>query len=792
MKTVNFWKTLLFSVMALGAFTGCNNDDDPGEEGGLPSITVNGEKSTSVAIDYEGGTTSEIEVVSTGSWTLTFSDASASWCTPSAVSGSKGTTKLTFSAEATTTDREITATLATSGSIEGIPMEAKATIVIKQNAGGVAPSDALYIENCGENVDKDGNYWPYTDQFTGWSRKGTLDQSGVTYDGSGASVRNSGVNYAPSDEERGVVSDAPYVYMTKTSDAFNINGINVGSNTSFTFTFTAQVQASYGSGPVFATVDPSMVKLSVAAGDAEYAPVNYTVKQVATGSWYLCTAEFKLPASVSTDKISVRFDSFAYASGKAEQLRIDDFMLYAGGNGEELQPETAKLVTIDQITEAGLFEVKGATVVATYKAGFVIQDATGALLVYKSEDVAVGDVVTVSGTVSMYGGAYQFTNDATVSKTGTATYTPGTPAEVTADNIAGMMTAPKAQYVKMAGKLEVSGNYYNVIFDFTSDYKGSITSPNDDLNVASFDGKEVEVLGWFVNNGSSNNKGTFFTVVATAISEVAGSVSGSFTDAPKTFAATNPEAQTLAYTASEAAGEVSFAITGTNADKFSVEPKTGEVVVSAVGDNTSDAAYKATLQMKAQDGTVLDEVELVQAAPASGAGYTLIDKAADLVAGTYYMSGFSEKYSNTTFAPYSYHVWTGEVSSSTPEKSNSDLITVGYEYASSQLTADPSATNQAAMITLEAVAGAENTYYIKSGDKYLKVFADANRRMGLADTSEGAEWTFSDHEKGGIQISNPNGEIYILGTAGAQSNMLRSYKSPASSLVYGVCFFKAN
>ena len=142
MKAVNFWRTLLFSVMALGAFTGCSNDDSE-EEGGIPSITVNGEKSTSVALDYEGGTTSEIEVVSTGSWTLTFSDASATWCTPSVVSGNKGTTKLTFSAEATTVDREITATLATSGSIEGIPMEAKATIVIKQNAGGVAPSDAL-------------------------------------------------------------------------------------------------------------------------------------------------------------------------------------------------------------------------------------------------------------------------------------------------------------------------------------------------------------------------------------------------------------------------------------------------------------------------------------------------------------------------------------------------------------------------------------------------------------------------------------------------------------------------
>ena len=109
------------------------------------------------------------------------------------------------------------------------------------------------------------------------------------------------------------------------------------------------------------------------------------------------------------------------------------------------------------------------------------------------------------------------------------------------------------------------------------------------------------------------------------------------------------------------------------------------------------------------------------------------------------------------------------------------------------MTINPSATNTGAMITLEAVSGQTNTYYIKSGDKYLRGFAKANRRMGLADTSEGAEWVFSAHAKGGIQISNTfDGTAYILGTAGAASNLLRSYTSPASSLVYGVCFFKEN
>lgn len=611
MKAVNFWRTLLFSVMAFGAFTGCSNDDSE-EEGGIPSITVNGEKSTSVALDYEGGTTSEIEVVSTGSWTLTFSDASASWCTPSVVSGNKGTTKLTFSAEATTVDREITATLATSGSIEGIPMEAKATIVIKQNAGGVAPSDALYIENCGEDVKRDGDYWPYTDQFTGWSRKGSLDQSDVAYSGSSASVRNSGVNYAPSDEERGVVSDAPYVYMTSSSNNFRISGINVGSANNFTFTFTAQVQASYGSGPQFATVTPDMLRLAVSVDEgASYLPAAFTASQVAGGSWYLCTAEFKLPATASTDKISIRFDSFAYAKGEAEQLRIDDFTLYEGGNGAELQPETVQKVTIDQITETGTYEVADAQVVGLCERGFVMQDATGVFFVYTPATYpALGNKVSVSGEVTLYGSNLQFASPTvTVTDNGTD-YTLPTPTEVTADNVA-TIAGGKPQFVKFTCDLTVDGNYYNFTFPFSSSYTGSLAYPGD--TAKEYNGKTIDITGWYVYTVNSK----YFYVVASSISENTASVSGSFTDTPKTFAATSPEAQTLAFTASEAAGAVSFALTGENADKFSYDYTAGEtkVTVSAKGDNTSDAAYKATLQLKAADGTVLDEVELVQAKP---------------------------------------------------------------------------------------------------------------------------------------------------------------------------------
>ena len=115
MKTVNLWKTFLFSALTLAAFTACDNNETE-EEGGIPSITVNGGETATVAGTYEECTTEAVEVVSSGSWTLTLSDPSASWCTPSAVSGSKGTTQLTFKLAATTADREITATLTTAGS----------------------------------------------------------------------------------------------------------------------------------------------------------------------------------------------------------------------------------------------------------------------------------------------------------------------------------------------------------------------------------------------------------------------------------------------------------------------------------------------------------------------------------------------------------------------------------------------------------------------------------------------------------------------------------------------------
>lgn len=655
MKVVNFWKTLFCSVLAITAFTACSDDDDNGYSG-MPEITVNGGEVVTIAGKLAGGKLEQsVEVVSKGDWDLTFKNAGDSqWCTPSAMSGKTGTTTLTFTLGQATAERTAELTLTARSTFEGIPLTRTATIKVVQSDSDVPTGNALYSENCGTDgslaTDK-----PLVSAYTGWTRGGSLDQAGVTYSGT-SSVRDIKGSYLPTDDEKGEVSGTPIVYIGSASQTFVINNINIASNKNFTFTFTALNQANYENGPVFGEVTPSTVKFSVSIdGGTNYSPVAFTAKKVAAGAWYLCTAEFKLPASASAEKISVMIDSYPFAAQPTvgnQGLRLSDFKLYEGGNGGELPaPVGPTKATIDQITAVGSYEVEGATVAGTYQQGFIMKDNTGAILVYMGADAAnipaVGSVVNVRGTVAKYGDAFQFAEGSTVTTTSSGTYTPSTPIAITAANIGGLMTAPKATYVKMTGTLNVttSGSgadiktYYNLDFVFDSEYTGSISYPNASLNVASFDKKLIDVEGWFVNNGAMNGGGKYFTVVADKVALNTATPIVDITTVPTAFAATSPEAQTLSYTVQNTtAANVSFAIEGTDAAKFTLGTKTdNSIVVNAAGNNTSDAAYTANLVAKVA-GATLASVELKQERAASSTDKIItvaFEKQADFTAISY-------------------------------------------------------------------------------------------------------------------------------------------------------------
>lgn len=826
MKKMNFWKTLLGSVMVLAAFTACSDDDtETGGYKGIPEITVDGGTSTTIAGSLEGGKLEQtVEVVAKGDWEITFANESdATWCTPSPMNGTSGTTQVSFTLGQATAERQATLTLTAVGFVEGIPVTKKASIIVKQNAGGTtaittnvkAVRDQLTFEQTGKEITE------------------SLVLTGIVVsDYVGNNINNHQIMVTDNTTEpgaglmirfKGYVGDSGTDYnLTRGS----IVSLDLKGGTAQSWYGTYQVQFST-SDPEVKILDandntPEAIEVSDPSKlidyQSQYVKVySQPVESIRGEKYYNVSSGYANQTFQTKDGSTFLLSFNSYSKDWASTIEIPAKAGYVKGcvslnnnagnisprNADDLAGMTDDLFTVEtpepekttiaQITAAGQYEIEAATVVATYTGGFVMSDETASILVflgYGAENIpAVGDVVSVSGSVTSYGDALQFAEGSSVTKTGTATVEYPNPTEITESNIGGLMEKPVVTYVKMTGTLSVSGNYYNIKFTFDSNYTGSISGPNADLNAGSYDGQMITVEGYFVNNGSKNGGGRYFTVVATKITPDTSNPIVTFTTQPTTFAASNPEPQTLTYTVTNVeASAVEFVVEGTNADKFTAEKSGETVVVKAVGDNTTDAAYTATLVAKV-NGKTLASVDLKQAAPASGDGYALISSLADLTAGEYYMAGMLDEYNNNTYKPYSYHIWVGTISS------NKDLETVNYQYESNQLTLNPNLSDRdkekgtAAFITLEAVSGKTNTYYIKSGDKYLKSLKEAtNRSMGLVDTPDGAEWLFEDNGENGIKISN-NG-VY-LGTAGATYDLLRSYKSE-STLRWGVCFFKEN
>ncbi len=139
-----------------------DDDTETGGYKGIPEITVDGGTSTTIAGSLEGGKLEQtVEVVAKGDWEVTFANESdATWCTPSPMNGTSGTTQVSFTLGQATAERQATLTLTAVGFVEGIPVTKKASIIVKQNAGGTtaittnvkAVRDQLTFEQTGKEI----------------------------------------------------------------------------------------------------------------------------------------------------------------------------------------------------------------------------------------------------------------------------------------------------------------------------------------------------------------------------------------------------------------------------------------------------------------------------------------------------------------------------------------------------------------------------------------------------------------------------------------------------------------
>lgn len=618
MKSFNFWRSLFFAALAVVGFAACSDDDNNGGGDSEASITVDGKSAVTIGVDAAAGETEAVEVVASGAWTLAF-ESEQDWLLPSVTSGKGGTTSLKFTVEALpagSEPRSATAVLSVPGMIFGVAYTVDAKITVLQSeAGDIGESVLIYKETFGTaQVASNTN----VDKYTAWDKTGE-GAADVTYVGTNTSIRNTSPNTATSYPN---ASTAPILFFGAAPATFTVQNIALTpEQTRFQLTFGGQQTITYGSDYTWSNAN---LLVAISADGTTWSTLEYTTSdgdQNRDGNnWALATANFTLKAPA--EKLFIRFTSPVLSSN----LRIDDITLQTGLGGQVVDLEAGDpipVVTISGISAVGDYEVKDATVIATYAAGFLMKDTTGIILVYPGSGAtipSVGKVVTVKGTVAAYGGVFQFGQGAAITETGEGTVPTAPEAvEVTADNIASFMTSPKVTYVKMTGTFVIDGNYRNLTFPFETSYKGSIQAPAADasFNFDELSGKLVDLTGWFLNTAGGT---TYLSVLVTDIKANTTTPVLSFTTTPKVFAGSNPEVQKIDFTSQNIPTDavIDFTFEGDDKDKFDVEAQDAtSVTIKAVGDNNSGLAYNATLVAK-YNNTTLAEVAVKQNAIPTG------------------------------------------------------------------------------------------------------------------------------------------------------------------------------
>lgn len=210
-----------------------------------------------------------------------------------------------------------------------------------------------------------------------------------------------------------------------------------------------------------------------------------------------------------------------------EGLQSGDF-IFAQYNYSDTEPQfgdsPAPEVEYTQVlgTAALNAEVEVVAYVSALSAqGPVITDKTGSVLLYKgSSDLALGQAVKVTGTISAYNKGFQIAAASatveTLSEVKTVEYP--IPADLSAADIEAVVKNTTdnayARFVKFEGTTTVSGNYYNIALG-VDPVQGSVYGATDAVKAALKNGEKQTFYGYF----TSISSGKYFNVIIVSVDE---------------------------------------------------------------------------------------------------------------------------------------------------------------------------------------------------------------------------------------------------------------------------------
>lgn len=599
------------------------------------------------------------------------------------------------------------------------------------NNGGQEPdASAIYHNNFDKTAASEGsNGWPYLDKSDAWKNEAGTGVANVTYKSSGVTVRNNANSDGSYSDYAG--SGINNLFFGKTP-YFAVNGIALGSSTNLTLTFGTE-KYSKDNGSLF-TNSEFHIWLSNDGGAKWVEFTDYTFAGGTTeGRWNVATANITVPSGTATLSICLQVDV-------ASSYRVDDFKLVAAQSAGTAV-DFANAVEKDFSSSGNTPPAEGPEV------------STIAEILTAAED----DAVAASGKVMAVTTKGFLLQDATGIL---YVYTNGVGEVAVGNNV-----TASGKFDNYFGTLQIGGPA-TVTANDKATAAPTYPDPTDLTDQAAYDAFKTY---------SETNPVDYPYV----------KVKGVLSDGRYITVGTSDKQSMIYYSASDYSGNNGKTVTvtgyivgfhSTNGYYQLVETNV-EVDQNSGNDDGGDTPGDDVTPPAGGDDP----------APSEGS-WTKIESVDGLSAGTYYMGGYLTSYSynkdgetiSYDWSDCPYHLCTGV---------SSDLKTSNYAFADGQLTKDPDSTDNAVEVILEAVEGKANTYYVKIGGKYL--YSSKFDKRSLASGDSPVEWVASNSSKGGIFLTTtlPDGDV-ILGTAGAASDVLRSYKSPASSLKYGLVFFK--
>ena len=394
-----------------------------------------------------------------------------------------------------------------------------------------APDNAVYYndfdkEAATESYGSTGNKWPYLDQFEGWKNETGTGVENVSYDYSGASARNNS-------NTDGSYSDYPGSGLNNIlfgSDAYlQINNITVDAQ-NYTLSFGTE---KYAYGVSDNTFKPEEFHVYISDNGERWVELEYAFPNgFKNGRWDLASSTFTIPSGTSALYIyfasdlsgAHRLDDVALAPAESAGTEIDFSKGTAIGGGDEPGPGEEMTIAEVYSAEKGADVKTSGTVVATYANGFLISDTKDMILVYQNfnpESVpSVGDVVTVSGVKGNFGGMDQIGVPVEYEVTGNKSVEHPSPVVYEGAELDGISDEyERPAYVQYSGKLNVSGDYYNVIVSGAS-VQGSVAYPDDELKdmLAGMNGEQIVVTGYYIGTTGS---GKYVSTMAVSVERAA-------------------------------------------------------------------------------------------------------------------------------------------------------------------------------------------------------------------------------------------------------------------------------